>query len=148
VGKGGICAVKKFNASAAFAHLRRYDAGRRATLPVSLRQSPAATTVAPAAAQLLLCLCIRSGASLRHHHDEMLACQDAGDPCRHAIRVRQDGTVVAVRRVTVGDGLFDDVLFDLVRLNGIATSTDGKTIFVTVTGPLARQGGVLALPAF
>jgi hypothetical protein len=64
------------------------------------------------------------------------------------VRMRQDGTVVAVRRVTLGDDLFDDVLFDLVRLNGISTSTDGSTIYVTVTGPLAHQGGILALPAF
>jgi len=38
------------------------------------------------------------------------------------------------------------------RLNGIATSPDGNTIWVTVTGPLPgherAQGAVLALPAF
>jgi hypothetical protein len=34
-------------------------------------------------------------------------------------------------------------------LNGIATSTDGTTIYVTVTGPgNSKKGGVLALPAF
>ena len=40
--------------------------------------------------------------------------------------MRQDGTVVAVRNVTAPP---------LVDLNGIATSTDGKTIYVTFTGP-------------
>jgi hypothetical protein len=35
-------------------------------------------------------------------------------------------------------------------LNGIATSTDGKKIYVTFTRPghSAYQGGVLELPAF
>jgi hypothetical protein len=58
------------------------------------------------------------------------------------VRMRQDGTVVAVRQVMVLPPLGD------VRLNGIATSTDGKTIYVTFTGPSQNQGGVLALPAF
>jgi hypothetical protein len=58
--------------------------------------------------------------------------------------VRQDGTVVAVRRVSVGNN---------ASLNGITTwtSADGKMkkIFVTVTGPgNSKKGGVLALPAF
>jgi sugar lactone lactonase YvrE len=55
------------------------------------------------------------------------------------VRMRQDGIVVAVRRVTVPH---------IVDLNGIATSTDGKTIYVTFTGPTPAQGGVLAVPAF
>jgi hypothetical protein len=59
------------------------------------------------------------------------------------VRMRQDGTVVAARHVDLDDGPFDDA-----RLNGIATSTDGKTIYVTVTGPRRGHGGVLALPAF
>jgi hypothetical protein len=64
------------------------------------------------------------------------------------VRVRQDGTVVAVRRVrlaggrSLGDG----------RLNGIAASPDGSKIWVTVTGHLAGDGNltgaVLELPAF
>lgn len=58
-------------------------------------------------------------------------------------RMRQDGSVVAVRRVTVDDSPQDDA-----RLNGITTSTDGKTIYVTFTGPGRERGGVLALPAF
>ena len=46
-------------------------------------------------------------------------------------RMRQDGSMVAFRRVTVQDhGPWDNG-----SLNGIATSTDGKTIYVTYTGP-------------
>jgi hypothetical protein len=64
------------------------------------------------------------------------------------VRMHQDGSVVAVRRVTLDDDALDDGPFDDVRLNGITTSTDGKTIFVTFTGPDVFQGGILALPAF
>jgi DNA-binding beta-propeller fold protein YncE len=59
------------------------------------------------------------------------------------VRMDQHGNVIAVRRVILGDGPLDDA-----RLNGIATSTDGTTIYVTFTGPSNGQGGVLALPAF
>jgi hypothetical protein len=59
------------------------------------------------------------------------------------VRMRQDGGVVAIRRVTVDNSPLDDA-----RLNGIAISTDGKTIYVTFVGPSKQQGGVLALPAF
>jgi hypothetical protein len=59
------------------------------------------------------------------------------------VRMRQDGSVVAIRHVDLDDGPLDDA-----RLNGITTSTDGKTIYLTFTGPDDRQGGVLALPAF
>ncbi len=58
------------------------------------------------------------------------------------VRMRQDGTVVAVRRVAL------DTPLNNASLNGIATSTDSKTIYVTVTSPSNIQGGVLALPAF
>jgi hypothetical protein len=59
------------------------------------------------------------------------------------VRMRQDGSVVAVRRVTIdGRPLFP------ARLNGITTSTDGTTIFVTFTGFFPEQNGILALPAF
>jgi hypothetical protein len=59
------------------------------------------------------------------------------------VRMHQDGSVVAVRRVTADNGPLNNA-----SLNGIATSTDGKTIYVTFTRPSQRQGGVLALPAF
>jgi hypothetical protein len=60
------------------------------------------------------------------------------------VRMRQDGTVVAVRRVTVdAHGPWDNA-----SLNGIATSTDGTTIYVTYTGPGRSPGGALALAAF
>ena len=58
------------------------------------------------------------------------------------VRMRQDGSVVAVRRVTLGDSPLE------ASLNGIATSTDGTTIYVTFVGPGPGQGGVLALPTF
>ena len=59
------------------------------------------------------------------------------------VRMSQDGKLVAVRHVPIDGGPLDDA-----RLNGITTSTDGTTIYVTFTGPSNRQGGVLALPAF
>jgi DNA uptake protein ComE-like DNA-binding protein len=58
------------------------------------------------------------------------------------VRMRQDGTVVGVRRVALDSPLNN------ASLNGIATSTDGTTIYVTATSPSSIQGGVLALPAF
>jgi hypothetical protein len=63
------------------------------------------------------------------------------------VRMHQDGSVVAVRHVSVDSRRrLDD--FD-ASLNGITTSTDGTTIYVSVTGrPSQRVGGVLALPAF
>lgn len=59
------------------------------------------------------------------------------------LRMRQDGSVVAIRRVAI-----DDSPMESARLNGIATSTDATSIYVTFTGPSKGQGGVLALPAF
>ena len=58
------------------------------------------------------------------------------------VRMSQDGSVRAVRRVAVDSPLNN------ASLNGIATSTDGETIYLTVTSPSNIQGGVLALPAF
>jgi hypothetical protein len=64
------------------------------------------------------------------------------------VRMRQDGTVVAVRRVRLANGR----RLGNARLNGIAGSPDGTRIWVTVTG--YRTGGrnvggaVLELPAF
>jgi hypothetical protein len=63
------------------------------------------------------------------------------------VRMRQDGTVVAVREVRV-----DHRALGQARLNGIATSSDGLRIWVTYVGKLPgssdRHGGVLELPAF
>jgi hypothetical protein len=59
------------------------------------------------------------------------------------VRMRQDGSVVAVLPVTVENGPLNNA-----SLNGITTSTDGKTIYVTFTRPSRMQGGVLALRAF
>jgi hypothetical protein len=64
------------------------------------------------------------------------------------VRMHQDGTVVAIRKVTLRDGR------DLARarLNGIAGSPDGTKIWVTVTGRLSERiplsGAVLELPSF
>jgi len=64
------------------------------------------------------------------------------------VRLHQDGTVVAVRRVRLADGRS----LGSARLNGIAVSPDGEKIWVTVTGHLPGQanhsGAVLELPAF
>lgn len=57
------------------------------------------------------------------------------------VRMRQDGSVVAVRRVRVNGGEFEDA-----RLNGIATSSDHTRIWVTFVG--SRGGGVIELTAF
>jgi hypothetical protein len=61
------------------------------------------------------------------------------------VRMRQNGTVVAIRRVTV-----DGIALKFVSLNGIAASSDGSTIYVTFTGPefAPLLSGVLELPAF
>jgi hypothetical protein len=65
------------------------------------------------------------------------------------VRMRQDGTVVAIRRVTVNRRPLEDV-----SLNGIAASADAtvmtlpSTIFVTFVDPGSGQGDVLAMPAF
>src|SRR6516225_4704877 len=58
------------------------------------------------------------------------------------VRMTQDGTELAVGRVTLNDIPLADG-----TLNGIATSTDGTTIYVTAAGP-GQIGIVLALPAF
>jgi hypothetical protein len=64
------------------------------------------------------------------------------------VRMRQDGTAVAIRSVRLADGrpLGDG------RLNGIAASPDGSKLWVTVTGHLAGDwnptGAVLELAAF
>jgi hypothetical protein len=64
------------------------------------------------------------------------------------VRMRQDGSVVAVRRVRLANGRS----LGNGRLNGIAGSPDGTRIWVTVTGHLPGHGNlsgsVLELPAF
>jgi hypothetical protein len=63
------------------------------------------------------------------------------------VRMRQDGTVVAVREVRSAHRSLGQA-----RLNGIATSSDGSRIWVTYVGRLPgsgdSHGGVLELPAF
>ena len=71
------------------------------------------------------------------------------------VRMRQDGTVVAVRRVTLADG----TPLESARINGIATQYSAgeeqappSKIWVTVTGQIPgvehSKGAVLELPAF
>jgi hypothetical protein len=64
------------------------------------------------------------------------------------VRMRQDGSVVAIREVRLADGR----ALGNGRLNGIAGSPDGSRIWVTVVGHLAGQGNlsgaVLELPSF
>jgi hypothetical protein len=65
------------------------------------------------------------------------------------VRMQQDGTVVAVRLVTVNGQPLDNVV-----LNGIGASADAtdttppSTIFATFVDPNSGQGGVLAMPGF
>jgi hypothetical protein len=63
------------------------------------------------------------------------------------VRMRQDGTVVAVREVRFGERSLG-----YARLNGIATSSDHSAIWVSYVGKLPgakdRKGGILELPAF
>jgi hypothetical protein len=72
---------------------------------------------------------------------------NAGD--NTIVRMRQDGTVVAIRRVMVNGHPLDNV-----SLNGIAASADATdttlptTIFATFIDPSSGKGGVLAMPAF
>jgi hypothetical protein len=65
------------------------------------------------------------------------------------VRMRQDGTVVAIRSVALDGQRLDNVI-----LNGIATSVDATdttpptAIYVTIVDPNSGQGGILAMPAF
>jgi hypothetical protein len=61
--------------------------------------------------------------------------------------MRQDGSLVAVRRIRFGGRPLG-----AARLNGISTSPDHSRILLTYVGKLPgtsdAQGGVLELPAF
>ena len=63
------------------------------------------------------------------------------------IRMRQDGTVVAARRIR-----FDGRSLGRARLNGISSSPDHSRVWLTYVGKLPGKsdphGGVLELPAF
>jgi hypothetical protein len=64
------------------------------------------------------------------------------------VRVRQDGTIATLRRVRMIGGQ----PLGALQLNGIATSPDGSTIWVTLSGPVPGmgnlKGAVLELPSF
>ncbi len=51
------------------------------------------------------------------------------------VRMQQNGTVIAIRRVTVNGHALEDV-----SLNGIAASVDASTIFATFVDPNTGQG--------
>ena len=59
------------------------------------------------------------------------------------VRMQQNGSVVAIRRVTI-----DSIPLNNFSVNGIATSPDGAKIYVTFTTPTRVKGGLLELPAF
>ena len=63
-------------------------------------------------------------------------------------RLRQDGTVLAVRRIATAGG----TPLGAARLNGIAVSPDAQHIWVTMTGVLPqfpdKPGALLEIPAF
>ena len=60
------------------------------------------------------------------------------------VRMRQDGTVAAVRRVAMpGAGALG-----AGRLNGIAVASDARHLWLTVSGPGASSGMVIEVPAF
>jgi hypothetical protein len=80
-----------------------------------------------------------SNTTLDEHSDFFVA--NRGD--NTIVRMRQDGTVVAIRRVTI-----DSIPLNNFALNGIATSVDGSKIYVTFTTPTNLQGGLLEVPAF
>ena len=58
------------------------------------------------------------------------------------VRMAQDGTVRAIRRVTLNGNPLG------ASLNGIAASVDLSTIFATFVDPNTGRGGVLAMAAF
>ena len=65
------------------------------------------------------------------------------------VRMRQDGTIVGIRRVLIHGRPLENVV-----LNGIAGSADATdatlptTIFATFVNPNSGRGGVLEMPAF
>lgn len=84
-----------------------------------------------------------SNTTMEEGSDFYVCCAGSGS----IVRMRQDGTVVGVRRVRAGGrGLGE------ARLNGIASSSDGSRIWVTYVGSLPsrddRLGGVIELPSF
>jgi hypothetical protein len=64
------------------------------------------------------------------------------------VRMRQDGSVVSRRKLRLAGGR----ALGSLKLNGIATSPDGKEIWVTMTGHVPGMGTlsgmVLELPSF
>jgi hypothetical protein len=57
--------------------------------------------------------------------------------------MQQNGTVIAIRRVSVNGHTLENV-----SLNGIAAFVDASTIFATFVDPNTGRGGALAMPRF
>ncbi len=65
------------------------------------------------------------------------------------VRMRQDGSVVAIRRVTVKGNPLDNVVLNGIAASPVAPPDDEpKTIYLTFIDPNNGQGGVLALSGF
>ena len=66
------------------------------------------------------------------------------------VRMLQNGTVVAIRQVTVNGIPLNNVVLngELPRLRTPRTRTLPSTIYATYVDPNTNQGGVLAMPAF
>jgi hypothetical protein len=72
---------------------------------------------------------------------------NAGD--NTIVRMRQDGSVVAIRRVMVNGRPLDNVSLNGIGASANATdTTPPTTIFATFVDRRSGQGGVLAMPAF
>jgi hypothetical protein len=115
----------------------RLDSSKRLTAP----QLDVPVDIAPAVAEVASSL-FSSNTTLAGNSDIYVANRGNGT----IVRLKQDGSVVAVRRVTlpgigsIGAG----------RLNGIAISPDAEHIWVTVSGSLPgyEEGAVVELPVF
>jgi hypothetical protein len=113
------------------------DSSRRITAP----QLDVPVDIAPAVAEVASSL-FSSNTTLAGNSDIYVANRGNGT----IVRLKQDGSVVAVRRVSlprigpIGAG----------RLNGIAISPDAEHIWVTVSGTLPgyAEGAVVELPVF
>lgn len=115
----------------------RLDSSKHLTAP----QLDVPVDIAPAVAEVASSL-FSSNTTLAGNSDIYVANRGNGT----IVRLKQDGSVVAVRRVTLpGIGAIG-----AGRLNGIAISPDAEHIWVTLTGSLPgyAEGAVVELPVF
>lgn len=117
----------------------RVDSIRRIVVP----ELNAPVDLAPALPEAVS-LAFSSNTTLAGRSDIYVANRGSGT----IVRISQHGDVLAVRAVEVpGEGVLGSG-----RLNGIAVSRDGQTIWVTVTGEIegfpGQEGSIVELPAF